>query len=43
MVVHAKTRSKRVDEAYLEHEARQKVVEAKKKYDGNKVVELITG
>jgi hypothetical protein len=41
MVVHAKMRSKRVDEAYLEHEARRKVVEEKKKCGGNKVVELI--
>ena len=43
MVVHMKVYSKQVDEAYWKHEARRKVVELKKRYGGNKVIELIMG
>jgi len=46
VVMHTKVCSKRVDEideAYPEHEVRQKVVESKTKYEENKAVELTMG
>ena len=46
VVVRMKMCSKQVDEideAYLEHEVRRKVVESKTKYEENKAVESTTG